>query len=747
MTLQKIPTGIKFPLYEGVKLINEAIEAADKAQQDSISAKITSENALFTSQSAETKADSVQEQFNQVVIEGDSSVEAAQARVDAGGNSFPTLKDRLDTSDELLAEKLSQGNVSVADINKNLGKFDQTYMTDEFLQQMAGNTPINSVPANYSLTLKKSTYSKVVSKNLFDKSAALNGRIDGTNGSYVADSNYYTSEHIPVDAGNTLKFSANVSRYAFYDGNKNFVSGANLGTAISELVVPQGANFVRVTFYFTNLDTFIVSVGTLPASYEPYKMAIEGTYLADVDGKSLKDESISEAKTTFFELGKNIALKKYAISGKYVSSTDGTLKTNADYTVYHMIPLEELTAYAYNYDGQVALYGADQLYKRGIFGGGVAGNKTLTTNAGEVYGSFSTKETDIFQVEKGTSATSFEEPGYFVKKTSLPPSIQGEIEDVIINLPSKLYATVNEEFNVCISNILKEKQDSYNVNFECSFGKQTKDRFTGVPTTTGTKSLIIEVYERSKLVSSKTVSIIVSNPRTTPIKVLLMGDSTVRSDTNGDGIGEGLITQRLISKLGSNIQLIGTHGTAPNLWEGRGGWTAGKYRTGDSYEGVVNPFHNPSTTDFDFSYYMSNQGFSGVKVVIIQLGINDTFSPTSDSSLTTRISEVKGNFDHIINSIKAYDPNIKVALNITIPPNDSQDMFGNAYGVGQAQWRYKYNNHIWVSELIKSYQSNNDLINTHSSIDTKVNISDGVHPNTAGYNQMGDSVFSYLNSI
>jgi lysophospholipase L1-like esterase len=104
MTLQKIPTGIKFPLYEGVKLINEAIDAADKAQQDSTSAKTTSENALSTSQSAETKADSVQEQFNQVVIDGDSSVEAAQARVDAEGNSFTTLKDRLDTSDELLAE-------------------------------------------------------------------------------------------------------------------------------------------------------------------------------------------------------------------------------------------------------------------------------------------------------------------------------------------------------------------------------------------------------------------------------------------------------------------------------------------------------------------------------------------------------------------------------------------------------------------------------------------------------------------
>src|SRR5699024_8483181 len=45
--------------------------------------------------------------------------------------------------------------VSVHDINKHKGKLDQTYMSDDFLQQMAGETPINSVHANESITLKK----------------------------------------------------------------------------------------------------------------------------------------------------------------------------------------------------------------------------------------------------------------------------------------------------------------------------------------------------------------------------------------------------------------------------------------------------------------------------------------------------------------------------------------------------------------------------------------------------------------
>ena len=54
-----------------------------------------------------------------------------------------------------LAQKVDKGNVSVSDINKNLGKLDQTFMSEEFLQQMAGNTPINAVPADGSITKVK----------------------------------------------------------------------------------------------------------------------------------------------------------------------------------------------------------------------------------------------------------------------------------------------------------------------------------------------------------------------------------------------------------------------------------------------------------------------------------------------------------------------------------------------------------------------------------------------------------------
>ena len=80
--------------------ISQSAEALTKSRNalnvaNGIDAKAT--NALNLSKSADTLSKSVQEQFNQVVIDGDSSVEAAQARVGANGERFSVLKNRLDS--------------------------------------------------------------------------------------------------------------------------------------------------------------------------------------------------------------------------------------------------------------------------------------------------------------------------------------------------------------------------------------------------------------------------------------------------------------------------------------------------------------------------------------------------------------------------------------------------------------------------------------------------------------------------
>ena len=92
--------------------ISRSLEALSKSQNalnvaNGIDAKAT--NALSLSESADTLSKSVQEQFNQVVIDGDSSVEAAQARVGVDGVARDTLKERLDYEHSQL-KKQFEGN-------------------------------------------------------------------------------------------------------------------------------------------------------------------------------------------------------------------------------------------------------------------------------------------------------------------------------------------------------------------------------------------------------------------------------------------------------------------------------------------------------------------------------------------------------------------------------------------------------------------------------------------------------------
>lgn len=55
--------------------------------------------------------------------------------------------------DDLAA--LSADTAKKSEVRLKTTKLSQTDMSEEFLQQIAGNTPINAVPANESVTLEK----------------------------------------------------------------------------------------------------------------------------------------------------------------------------------------------------------------------------------------------------------------------------------------------------------------------------------------------------------------------------------------------------------------------------------------------------------------------------------------------------------------------------------------------------------------------------------------------------------------
>lgn len=102
-TIKKLANDIRTKIYGRevrealAQGIEEAGNIADQANQ--------------TSNAAVDQVRNIQAQVDQLVVEGDSSVEAAQARVDAKGNVFATLKERLDTK-ETQMETIKQRLIS-----------------------------------------------------------------------------------------------------------------------------------------------------------------------------------------------------------------------------------------------------------------------------------------------------------------------------------------------------------------------------------------------------------------------------------------------------------------------------------------------------------------------------------------------------------------------------------------------------------------------------------------------------------
>lgn len=219
--------------------------------------------------------------------------------------------------------------------------------------------------------------------------------------------------------------------------------------------------------------------------------------------------------------------------------------------------------------------------------------------------------------------------------------------------------------------------------------------------------------------------------------ILAIGDSTVAGGQMLQGIAENF------SESGASAAFIGTRGNAPYKNEGRSGWSAKAYCTVSSSGGVNNPFYNPATNKFDYSYYMVQQGMSDPDFVIIQLGINDLYNISFDVS-DEAIAETVGYITEIIDSILNYNSNQKIIVNLPTALN------GDKSKHGYRALELLRNMYIRFDEYIQLTLFNYSIQNVRASychliLDPMSDITDDVHPNSAGYKKMADEVTSQIN--
>ena len=336
-------------------------------------------------------------------------------------------------------------------------------------------------------------------------------------------------------------------------------------------------------------------------------------------------------------------------------------------------------------------------------------------------------------------------------------------DEVKLKLPPTIPALVGKEINIYFENVvLADNFDNFKLDVVCDIGTHQNERWTSTPTTAGTYPLTLKVIRNGSAIAIATTNIVVKAANVgigVNKKAIFIGDSTT---------AWRVYTGELINLFGADdgmdLTLLGSRGSGANLHEGRAGWKTINYTTNAPAEGLTNAFWNPTTSSFDFAYYMAQMGYTGTDYVNINLGINDVFVYLDDASLNSEIAGVLTRFDTMIASIKAYNTNIKIGIAVTIPPSKDQDAFGKNYGSAQTQWRYKRNNFMFVEKLIDKYKNREGellyLVPINVNLDTVHNMevetvaansrnttkitrqANGVHPAIAGFNQIAD-VFYY----
>ena len=668
-----------------------------------------------------------------------------------------------------LAEKVTKGLIRSVDLDTSSDsyKIKPINVSDELMTMFSPSGTVSPVVPHGSLTQEKYAPKSITplttnflepGKNLFDKNTAIPGYKLNFSGQPEVNANYYLSAYMKCLPNTTCSRKAPYLT-SFYDSSFVHISTINGQTTYT---TPANTAYKRIDVYKSALNAEQVEVG-VSTSYENYGIKLKSLLNKSVPKSALDDlarkDSYPFLETATFDNAEKEPIVRNAIkridlnnanpNKKYFIyilqknfSTYGTsvniCEANVDGTVLKSVATG--TKLAYTHPTGIDVFPLFEANASGMSGNVWIDWSAIADNTQYVFNNYAKSALDL--------------------RTMVLPT-----DEARIILPPTIPALVGKEVNIYFDNIIMADNPSvYSVEVDCAIGKQQNERWTCVPTVAGTSALTMKLFKNGKPVGVATTSVIVKDTTVgngINKKLICIGDSTT---------DVGTYTGELLNLFGASdvmdITLMGTRGTAPNSHEGRAGWKASNYVVNASVLGVENAFWNPNTSAFDFSYYMTQQGYAGVDYVGIHLGINDVFSCANDAEMIAEIPLVLGRFDAMLNSVKSYNATIKVAFMVTIPPAKNQDAFGTNYRNGQSKWRYKRNNQMLVEALIAEYrdreaegiyliplnvnldtennmQTETVVVNSRNTA-TKVRQNNGVHPANSGYYQMSDMIYYWL---
>lgn len=647
----------------------------------------------------------------------------------------------IDTALDATSENPVQNKAVAAEFTAVNGRLREQGVT---VSAIEGKVPvIDTVSENYTVINPENWH------NTATDTVGYKLKADGT---AVESANIFYTDYISVVPGDVVRAyhksthsKINYSNLTYYDSAKNVLPSLGRDTASSvDITAPEGAAYIRISAEKNYQTYIIITINLVPTDWsiqyfaphyvltddmltQPTKNAIEALENTDltsvtVKGYNLVPNAISDGTGAYYASGSNITF-------------------NESYTTYHYVILKVKpnTIYTLNRTCRWWILTSDS---DAVITSGAADRRIFSTgNATKLY-------LTVANVSWNAGIVVVE--GYHGCDSGLiRPSFVGGFNALGLEnryacaLPRiRLRMSVGYPFTIYKDSALSLAGLRLAIGGSSQFARDNDDNLTiqAASADSSTNGYAYSVYD-SNLATIDRLLATDANTKAKNLRdttCLVIGDSTVAYNH---------MTQAMLDEFTAAdkaLTLLGTRGTAPNLHEGRAGATAKEYCTQATAASITNPFYNSETGHFDFSQYMTAQGYTAPDFVIIQLGINDLYNVGMADS-DAKIEETAGYICEMIESIKVYDANIRILINLPTTPHSDQTRHSNV--------RFVYNNirvryceyMIWkiIGYINSSYKVRETY--NHLILDASTDISDNVHPTQAGFVKMGKQNVAQMN--
>ena len=362
-----------------------------------------------------------------------------------------------------------------------------------------------------------------------------------------------------------------------------------------------------------------------------------------------------------------------------------------------------------------------------------------------------------------------------IGSAALPSAMSEEVsKNLRLTLPTEMYAVVGVELSVYFDNVvLTETPEAFGFSVKCGVGQTETRRWrlTATPQDVGSHELTVIVSDgdgKELTQKSTRLTIIPACAGTDrKVRLLIVGDSLTHATAYPNEVA------RLLNREGNPVwQMLGTHRPASAVegvtHEGYGGWTWQRFAS--HYEPNPDGTYRKRSSPFVFldksgiptlnvARYL-DESLDGLRpdIVFFLLGINDCFSanPDDPAAIDARIDSMLEQADLLLAEFHKAAPKADLAVCVTTPPNARESGFEANYKGRYHRWGWKRIQHRLVERLLTRFDDPSAGRDSQSKyvyiVPTQLNIdplngypeNNGVHPNGAGYQQIGVSIYSWL---